>query len=55
VIVQGNPKVYKTLRDQFALVLDELRRIEVGSGVDDALLDTIQIITAIMGGMKKEK
>lgn len=55
VIVQGNPKVYKALRDQFALVLDELRRIEAGSGVDDELLDTIQIITAIMGGMKKEE
>lgn len=55
VIVQGNPKVYRALRDQFALVLDELRRIEAGSGVDDELLDTIQIITAIMGGMKKEE
>ena len=25
VVVQGNPKVYKALRDQLAAVLDELR------------------------------
>ena len=55
VVVQGNPKVYKALRDQFALMLDELRRIKAGNRVDDELLDTIQIITAIMGGMKKEE
>lgn len=52
VVVQGNPKVYKALRDQLAAVLDELRRIEAGSGVDDELLDNIELITVIMGGMK---
>ena len=50
---QGNPKVYKALRDQLAAVLDELRRAEDGAGVDDELLDTIQMIAAIMGGMKE--
>ena len=33
VVVQGNPRVYKALRDQFAAVLDELRRIEAGAEV----------------------
>ena len=28
VVVQGNPKVYKALRDQLSAVLDELHRIE---------------------------
>ena len=28
VVVQGNPRVYKALRDQLAAVLKELRRIE---------------------------
>ena len=37
VVVQGNPKVYKALRDQLAAVLDELRRAEDGAGVDDEL------------------
>ena len=54
VVVQGNPKVYKALRDQLAAVLDELRRGEDGAGVDDELLDTIQMIAAIMGGMKED-
>ena len=54
VVVQGNPKVYKALRDQLAAVLDELRRVEDGAVVDDELLDTIQLIAAIMGGMKED-
>ena len=54
VVVQGNPRVYKALRDQLAAVLDELRRIEAGQGVSDELLDTIQMITTIMNGMQEE-
>ena len=41
VVVQGNPKVYKALRDQLSAVLDELR-------------DTIRMITTIMNGMQEE-
>ena len=33
VVVQGNPRVYKALRDQLAAVLGELRRIEAGGDV----------------------
>ena len=54
VVVQGNPRVYKALRDRFAAVLGELRRIEAGAGVDDELLDIIELIAAIMDGMKEE-
>ena len=54
VVVQGNPRVYKALRDQFATVLDELRRIEAGADVGDELLDTINLIASIMEGMKEE-
>lgn len=54
VVVQGNPRVYKALRDQFATLLDKLRRIEAGAGVDDELLDTINLIANIMDGMKEE-
>ena len=53
VVVQGNPRVYKALRDQLAVVLDELRRISDGAGASDELLDTIRMIAAIMGGMKE--
>ena len=53
VMVQGNPRVFKALRNQFAAVLDELRRIEAGDGVNDELLDLIEMMTYIMGGMKE--
>ena len=54
VVIQGNPRVYKALRDELAAVLDELRRIEAGQGVNDELLDTIQMIATIMNGMQEE-
>lgn len=54
VVVQGNPRVYKALRKELAAVLSELRRIEAGGGVDDELLDLIEMITVIMGDMKEE-
>lgn len=54
VVVHGNPRVYKALRDQLAAVLNELRRIEDGQSVDDELLDIIEMITVIMDGMKEE-
>ena len=54
VVVQGNPRVYKALRDQLAAVLDELRRIEAGQKIDDDLMDTIDMIAVIMSGMKEE-
>ena len=54
VVVQGNPKVYKALRDQLSAVLDELRRIEAGQSVSDELLDTIQMIATIMNGMQED-
>ena len=44
VVVQGNPRVFKVLRNELAAVLDELRRIEAGGGVADELMDTIELI-----------
>lgn len=54
VVIQGNPRVFKALRDQLAAVLNELRRIEAGGSVNDELLDVIEMIAAIMDGMKEE-
>ena len=45
VVVQGNPRVYKALRNELAAVLTELQRIEAGGSVDNELLDTIELIT----------
>ena len=54
VVVQGNPRVYKALRNELAAVLEELERIEAGNGVDGELLDTIRLIAAIMDGMRED-
>ena len=54
VVVQGNPRVYKALRDQLAAVLEELRLIEAGGGVGDELLATIDLISVTLGGMKED-
>lgn len=54
VVVQGNPRVYKALRNELAAVLDELRRIEAGGGVDGELLDTIELITMTLDGMRED-
>ncbi|MBR5948275.1 MAG: hypothetical protein IKZ82_06450 [Clostridia bacterium] len=54
IVVQGNPRVYKALRDQLAAVLDELRRIESASGIRDELHENIELITRTLGGMKEE-
>lgn len=55
VVVQGNPRFFKALRNQLAAVLAELERIEAVSGVNDELLDTIELISVILGEMKGEE
>jgi len=52
IIVQGNPRVYKALRNQLVIVLEELRRIEEGGNVDVELLKTIQLINTTLNGLK---
>ena len=54
IVVQGNPRVYKALRDQLASVLGELRRMEAGDGVDGELLETSNLIAKIMEEMKED-
>ena len=53
VVVQGNPRVYKALKDRLGEVLDELKRIESGAGVDKELLENIKLITVTLDGMKQ--
>ena len=54
IVVQGNPRVFKALRNQLADVLSELQRIEAGGEVNDELLDLIEMIAGILGGLKEE-
>ncbi len=52
VVVQGNPRVHKALRNELALVLLELHRIKSGGSVDADLLDTINLIAVTLNGLK---
>ena len=52
VVVQGNPRVYKALKNQMADMLAELQRIEAGNNVTDDLLNIIELITVTMDGLK---
>ena len=54
IVVVGNPRVYKALRNQLADVLSELQRIVSHDSVDDGLIDTIQLITKTLYGMKED-
>lgn len=54
IVVQGNPRVFKALRNQLADVLTELQRIESGGEVNDELLDLIEMIADILSGLKEE-
>ena len=54
VVVQGNPRVYKALRNQMSDIYEELKRLERGSEANDELFYTIQMIAEIMNGLKGE-
>ena len=52
VVVQSNPRVYKALRSQLADVLCELQHIATGEQASDDLLETINLITVTMSGLR---
>ena len=54
VTVQGNPRVYKALKNQMQQVFDELKRLEVCSEENEELLQTIQMVAVTLNGMKEE-
>ena len=54
VVVQGNPRVYKALRDSMAAILVELQRIEAGADLNEELLEVVQFIAKVMDGMKDD-
>ncbi len=53
IVVQGNPRVYKALRNQLAKVLEALEGIQ-SAPIDEELLETINLITATLNGLKHE-
>ena len=54
IVVQGNPRVYKALRNELNSVLEELKRIEAGQSIDGEQLETIRLIAATLDGMRED-
>ena len=54
VVVQGNPRVYKALKNQMVAIYEELKRLEALSPDNDELLYTLQVIAIKLDGLKGE-
>ena len=50
VVVQGNPRVYKAMKNQMAAIYEELKRLEALSPDNDELLYTLQVIAITLDG-----
>ena len=54
VVVQGNPRVYKALRNQMAEIYEELKRLEKCSEENEELLSTLRLVAETLYGLKGE-
>ena len=54
VVVQGNPRVYKALKNQTAAIHEELKRMESISPDNDELFYMLQVIAITLDGLKGE-
>lgn len=54
VVVQGNPRVYKALKNQMERIYEELKRMEKCSGENDEMLYTLQVIAITLNGLKED-
>lgn len=52
VIVQGNPRVFKALRNQMTEILTELQRIERCSEISDEFLDILELVAKTYNGLE---
>ncbi len=55
VVVVGNTRVYKALKNHMEQIFTELKRLSTMQEIDDVTLSTIQFIGQILQGMKEEK
>lgn len=54
VIIQGNPRVYKALRNEMTAILQELQRIKSFGEVDEEFLSLFQLVIKIFNGMRED-
>ena len=55
IVVRGNPRIFKALRDQLREVLAELKRIETVSEMNEELIILISQITDILKNLDKDQ
>ena len=54
VVVQGNPRVYKALRNQMADIYEELQRVAHAGELSEEFLYTLQLVAETMNGLREE-
>ena len=54
VVVVGNTRIYKALKNQMEQIFTELKRLSTTQEIDDVTTSTIQFINQILQGMKEE-
>ena len=54
VVVVGNTRVYKALKNHMEQIFTELKRLSTMQEIDDVTLSTIQFIGQILQDMKEE-
>ena len=54
VVVQGNPKVFKALKNQMTQLYEELKRLESVCDDNEELLIVVEMVAKIMKGMANE-
>lgn len=55
IVVQGNPRVYKALRDQMDNLIIELQRFDPETAFSPEFAETIQFVLKIMDGLRLEQ
>ena len=54
VVVVGNTRIYKALKNQMEQIFTELKRLSTTQEIDDVTTSTIQFINQILQGMKEK-
>ena len=54
VVVQGNPRVYKALKNQMEKIFEELKRMEKCDGENDEMLYTLQVIAITLNSKAED-
>lgn len=54
VVVQGNPRVYKALRNQMREMYEEMKRMERSDEASEEFLYTLQLVAETLNGLKED-